>query len=123
MFELVMNKSTENGKLKLMLKGEVDISTAPEFRTRLYEAVGEGDKDIELFCEELTYIDSTGLGILVGALKRVKKNDNNVYIYQLKENIKKLFRITGLDKVAAKKGGLRKPGSSDGVRHSIQDRF
>lgn len=99
MFELVMNSSTENGRLKLTLKGEVDISTAQDFKTRLYEAVGEGDKDIELFCDELSYIDSTGLGILVGALKRVKKNDKNVYIYQLKENIKKLFRITGLDKV------------------------
>ncbi len=77
----------------------MDISSAPEFKSRLYEAVGEGDKDIELFCDELTYIDSTGLGILVGALKRVKKNDCNVYIYQLKENIRKLFRITGLERV------------------------
>lgn len=99
MFELVMDNTIENGKLKILLKGEVDISTAPEFKTRLYEMVGEGDKDIELFCEELSYIDSTGLGILVGALKRVKKNENSVYIYRLKENIKKLFRITGLDKV------------------------
>jgi anti-sigma B factor antagonist len=99
MFELVMDNTIENGKLKILLKGEVDISTAPEFKTRLYELVGEGDKDIELFCEELSYIDSTGLGILVGALKRVKKNENSVYIYRLKENIKKLFRITGLDKV------------------------
>lgn len=99
MFELVMDNTIENGKLRVLLKGEVDISTAPEFKTRLYELVGEGDKDIELFCEELSYIDSTGLGILVGALKRVKKNENSVYIYRLKENIKKLFRITGLDKV------------------------
>ena len=99
MFELVMDNTIENGKLRILLKGEVDISTAPEFKTRLYELVGEGDKDIELFCEELSYIDSTGLGILVGALKRVKKNENSVYIYRLKENIKKLFRITGLDKV------------------------
>ena len=99
MFELVMDNTIENGKLRVLLKGEVDISTAPEFKTRLYELVGEGDKDIELFCEELSYIDSTGLGILVGALKRVKKNENSVYIYRLKDNIKKLFRITGLDKV------------------------
>ena len=99
MFELVMDNTIENGKLRVLLKGEVDISTAPEFKTRLYELVGEGDKDIELFCEELSYIDSTGLGILVGALKRVKKNEDSVYIYRLKDNIKKLFRITGLDKV------------------------
>jgi len=99
MFEIVTNNSTDNGRLKLILSGEVDISNAPEFKTRLYEAVGEGDKDIELYCEELAYIDSTGLGILVGALKRVRKNDKNVYIYRLRENIKKLFRITGLDRV------------------------
>lgn len=99
MFELVMDNSIVKEKLKIMLKGEVDISSAQEFKAQLYEMIGEGEKDLELFCEELSYIDSTGLGILVGALKRVKEKHNNVYIYRLKENIKKLFRITGLDKV------------------------
>lgn len=99
MYELIINDVNEKGKLKIEIKGEIDISSAPEFKVRLYNMIGDGDMDIELFCEDLSYIDSTGLGILVGALKTVKKNDHNVYIYHLKENIRKLFRITGLDRV------------------------
>jgi len=99
MFEMRVDNRDENGKIRIIISGEIDISTAPDFKTRLYEVIGDGTKDIELVCDGLSYIDSTGLGILVGALKRVKNHQNNVYIYQLRENIKKLFRITGLDKV------------------------
>lgn len=99
MFEMTMDNHNDDGKIRIILNGEIDISTAPEFKAKLYELIGDGTKDIELVCDGLTYIDSTGLGILVGALKRVKNHQNNVYIYQLRDNIKKLFRITGLDKV------------------------
>jgi len=99
MFEITVDNRSDNGKIRIILSGEIDIATAPEFKNRLYEIIGDGTKDIELVCDGLSYIDSTGLGILVGALKRVKSHQNNVYIYQLRENIKKLFRITGLDKV------------------------
>lgn len=98
MFELVLDNH-DNGSIKITLQGEVDIASAPEFKTKLYEMVGDGQKDIKLYCGNLSYIDSTGLGILVGALKRVKNYQKNVYIYQLRDNIRKLFHITGLDKV------------------------
>lgn len=99
MFELMLDNQTNDEKTKIILRGEVDISTAPEFKTKLYEFIGAGEKDIELFCHDLTYIDSTGLGIMVGALKKVRNHQKNVYIFKLRENIRKLFRITGLDKV------------------------
>ncbi|MBP7174795.1 MAG: STAS domain-containing protein [Thermoclostridium sp.] len=99
MFELQMDNHAEPGRIKIVLQGEIDISTAPEFKSKLYEIVGDGESDIALYCDGLSYIDSTGLGILVGALKRVKNHQKGVYIFQLRENIRKLFRITGLDKV------------------------
>jgi anti-sigma B factor antagonist len=73
------------------LSGEVDIASAPEFKTKLYDLIGDGKKDIVLLCNGLKYIDSTGLGILVGALKKVKSHQRNVYIYQLRDNIRKAF--------------------------------
>ncbi|NLO40466.1 MAG: STAS domain-containing protein [Ruminiclostridium sp.] len=99
MFELEMDNHAEPGRVRIFLQGEIDISTAPEFKSKLYDIVGDGENDIALYCDGLSYIDSTGLGILVGALKRVKNHQKSVYIYQLRENILKLFRITGLDKV------------------------
>lgn len=98
MFTLKLDNQTGD-KLEITLSGEIDIASAPEFKTKLYDLVGDGKKDIVLFCDGLKYIDSTGLGILVGALKKVKLHQRNVYIYQLKDNIKRLFHITGLDRV------------------------
>ncbi|NLX76653.1 MAG: STAS domain-containing protein [Clostridiaceae bacterium] len=99
MFEMTVDNHGSSDKVRIVLSGEIDISTAPEFKTGLYELIGDGTKNVELICDGLTYIDSTGLGILVGALKRVKNHQNNVYILRLRDNIRKLFRITGLDKV------------------------
>ena len=92
MFEMkVDNHCSSDGKVRIVLSGEIDISTAPEFKTRLYELIGDGTKDIELICDRLSYIDSTGLGILVGALKRVKNHQNNVYIYPAAGQYQKAF--------------------------------
>lgn len=81
------------------INGEIDISTVNELKERLYQIVEENPNNIKLDCSSLTYIDSTGLGALVGALKKVKSHNKDIYIANLKSNIKKLFLITGLDKV------------------------
>lgn len=89
----------KEGKFVICLAGEIDVYSVPDLKDKLYQIIDEEALDIEISCENLTYIDSSGLGILVGALKRVKQNGNNVYISKLKDNIKKLFLITGLDRV------------------------
>ncbi len=98
MFELAVTKDASTEATRIHISGEIDLYVAPDFKKDLYEAVGEGDSDVVLDCEGLTYIDSTGLGILLGALKRVRVNQHDVHICHLKDNIRKLFRITGLDK-------------------------
>ena len=99
MFEITQDNRSVAGKNRIVLRGEIDISTASEFKAKLHELIGDGTTDVELLCEDLSYIDSAGLGILVGALKKVKNHQRNVYIYYLRDNIKKLFKITGLDKI------------------------
>ena len=89
----------KESKYIIYLEGEIDVYSVPDFKEKLYKIIDEEALDIEISCEGLTYIDSSGLGILVGALKRVKQNGNHVYISNLKDNIKKLFLITGLDRV------------------------
>ncbi|MDK2800695.1 MAG: anti-sigma factor antagonist [Clostridiales bacterium] len=81
------------------LNGEIDISTVTELKDKLYAIIEKNNKDVRLDCKNLTYIDSTGLGVLVGALKKVKNNNKDIYIVNLRSNIKKLFLITGLDNV------------------------
>ncbi len=98
MFDLSSARDMDNGVVDITISGEVDLLSAPDFKKQLYEAVGEGETDVVLDCSDLAYIDSTGLGILLGVLKRVRLTNHQVHIRNLKDSIRKLFRITGLDK-------------------------
>lgn len=85
--------------VKVYLSGEADIYTSQNLKDRLYSILDSTQMDLKIDCKELNYIDSTGLGIFVGTLKKSKQYGKNIYILNLKENIKKLFTITGLDKL------------------------
>ncbi|MCT4618139.1 MAG: STAS domain-containing protein [Marinisporobacter sp.] len=79
--------------------GEIDIYTASELKETLMVMLDEHKENIKIDCAELSYIDSTGLGVLIGVLKRLKKYDRNIIIVNPKANVSKLFRITGLNKI------------------------
>ncbi len=55
--------------------------------------------EVAVDCRDLKYIDSTGLGVLVGALKLARQKGVSMLVRNLKDNIRKLFDITSLDKV------------------------
>ncbi|MEL7654359.1 MAG: STAS domain-containing protein [Bacillota bacterium] len=95
-------KSSYNKDLdqwELIAKGEVDISTAPQLREFLDGAYKEIKADILLHLDELTYIDSTGLGVIIGAFGRMQANENRITLINPKDNIKKLLSITSLDRI------------------------
>lgn len=96
---LKMVEEYENDCVKIILTGEVDIYTSQDLKDKLYNIIDTSKMDLRIDCKELNYIDSTGLGIFVGSLKKAKQYDKKIYIANLKDNIKKLFIITGLDRV------------------------
>ena len=55
--------------------------------------------DMRLDLEKLEYIDSTGLGVMIGILKKLKIENKELYIEKPRNNVKKIFNITGLDKI------------------------
>ena len=79
--------------------GEIDISTAPEYRELLDRVYREKEVDILLHLDELSYIDSTGLGVIIGAYGRMQKKQNRITLLNPKDNVKKLLSITSLDKI------------------------
>jgi len=81
------------------LLGEIDIETSQELKVALNESLNQVETDVNLDCTDLNYIDSTGLGVIIGVLNRVKKNENEILIVNAKNNISKLFKITGLDRI------------------------
>jgi anti-sigma B factor antagonist len=88
------------GGLSLVrLAGEVDVYSAPKLREAIKSLVDEGKYNIVVDLERVAFLDSTGLGVLVGGLKRVKHHDGELGIVCNQEKILRIFRITGLTKV------------------------
>jgi len=83
----------------LEVRGEVDAHTAPRVRDRLRELVDDGHVRIAIDAEAVEFMDSTGLGVLVGALKRVREHDGTLTLVCTRPNLLRLLAITGLDKV------------------------
>lgn len=83
----------------IKLKGEVDIYTAPSLRETIVDAVERGRYRIAVDLDEVDFLDSTGLGVLVGGLKRVKQHDGELGIICNQEKILRIFKITGLTKI------------------------
>jgi anti-sigma B factor antagonist len=76
--------------------GEIDVYTAPALRQRLAALLDEGRADLVVDLSRVTFMDSTGLGVLVGALKRVRGLDGRLVLVLDQDRILKVFRITGL---------------------------
>ncbi|HML35870.1 MAG TPA: STAS domain-containing protein [Bacillota bacterium] len=91
------NKESE--RWELTAEGEVDISTAPQLREYLDGVYHQIKADIQLRLDDLTYIDSTGLGVIIGAFGRMQETNNRITLVNPKGNIKKLLSITSLDKI------------------------
>ena len=95
---------TKNYFWEVSLAGELDVSTADELKKSLHKLVDEKNIDMKLNLENLDYIDSTGLGVMIGILKRLKIENKEVYIEKPKNNVRRIFNITGLDKVFKMEG-------------------
>ena len=81
------------------VKGEVDVYTAPKLREKIVDLVNQGSTQLVVNLEGVEFLDSTGLGVLVGGLKRVKSHDGTLALVCTKPKILKVFSITGLSKV------------------------
>lgn len=89
----------ENNYWSVELEGEVDVYTAGQLKKVFKSIIGEKKENIKIDADKLEYIDSTGLGILIGALKKLKQENKDIIISNIRPNIGKLLKITGLDKV------------------------
>ena len=97
--ELILKEEYPADKAKVSISGEIDIYTAQQFKDKLYDIVDKSGMDLVIDCSGLNYIDSTGLGIFVGALKKTRLAGKSIQLENMRENIRKLFVITGLDKL------------------------
>jgi anti-sigma B factor antagonist len=80
----------------IAVEGQVDLYTAPELKSVTLRAIDAGAKYLVVDLSETSFMDSTGLGVLVGALKRLQPRDGSVSVVCPDESLRRLFEIAGL---------------------------
>lgn len=96
---LEINHIKKEGKQFIFLNGEIDIYTSVKLKEILIPLTDIAENEVIVDLAQVSYIDSTGLGIFIGALKSTHKNNSSLKLIGLVERVRRLFRITGLDEV------------------------
>ena len=92
-------ESLDTERHVIAVRGEIDLFTAPELKSALSEAIESGHTRIVVDLTDTTFLDSTALGVLIGAVKRLRSRDGALVIVNVDQNIAKTFEITGLDQI------------------------
>jgi anti-sigma B factor antagonist len=97
--DLTLSTREVDGTTIVAVGGEIDVYTAPKLRDKITELVADGVFTIVIDMESVEFLDSTGLGVLVGGLKKVRAHDGSLELVCTQDRLLKIFRITGLAKV------------------------
>lgn len=98
--EFSLNQESLDGERHVVaVGGEIDLFTAPELKAALSAAIESGHLRIVVDLTDTTFLDSTALGVLIGAVKRLRSRDGRLTIVNVDDNIAKTFEITGLDQI------------------------
>ncbi|KEF38828.1 anti-anti-sigma factor [Schinkia azotoformans MEV2011] len=81
------------------LAGEVDVYTAPMLRDAIIPLTVKKDSNLIVDMTEVGYMDSTGLGVFIGAFKSSHQHMNSLKLIGVTEKIERLFQITGLSEI------------------------
>ncbi|MDQ3851097.1 MAG: STAS domain-containing protein [Actinomycetota bacterium] len=95
-FEL-REESPDDRTCVINVRGEIHVSTAPEFTARLNDALESGKTAIVLDLTNVEFIDSTGLSVLLNGLRRVTRQDGRLALVCSNPTVLRLFEITRLD--------------------------
>ena len=97
--DLTLETEQVEGATIIVVGGEIDVYTAPRLRDKITELVAGGVHTLVIDMEAVEFLDSTGLGVLVGGLKKVRAHGGSLQLICTQERLLKIFRITGLAKV------------------------
>lgn len=91
---------TVEGMPVLYLQGEVDAFTAPKLQEKLIPLVSDVEiVKVTVDLSNVSYMDSTGIGTFIGALKAAQKSGCQLYIQNPTSRVQRLFAITGLQQI------------------------
>lgn len=95
----VNERPAHDGRRLIAVHGELDLFTAPELRTRLNDMIDDGTRQLIVDLSDTTFLDSTGLGVLIAVYKRMQSADGALVIIDSRNNVLKTFRVSGVDQL------------------------
>ena len=95
----VQARQSEGDTYVVDLTGEIDVHTTPTLKDALKRLTDDGHYELVINLQKVDYIDSTGLGALVGVQKVAREHDGAVILVLTNPHIKKIFDIMGLIKI------------------------
>jgi anti-sigma B factor antagonist len=97
--ELQLEVTTENGYTVLTPRGDLDVATVRELRAAIHDQLAAGNVHLVLDLDEIEFIDSTGLGVLIGTRRRTFDLRGSFSIVCENQRVLRLLDLTSLDKV------------------------
>ncbi|MGK2949181.1 MAG: STAS domain-containing protein [Acidimicrobiales bacterium] len=98
--------------------GDLDVATAPRLREQVIRIVAEGQRDIILDLDAVDFVDSTGLGVIVGLLKRTRTLGGDLRLVSTRPALQRILELTALDRAlplaASVDEALARPGRTEG---------
>ena len=107
-----IEERSDGGVPIIAVSGEIDVATAPQLRESLHGVIAEGRATVVLDLLAVTFLDSTALGVLVGALKRCRESGGELHVVVTDPRVMKIFEITGLNNVFPIADSLAAAGAS-----------
>ena len=95
----VETRNVREGVAVVALGGEVDVYTSPRVKQEILELLNGGTSKMVVDLTGVDYLDSTGLGVLIGGLKRARERDGDLKLICDNLRILRIFEITGLTKI------------------------
>ncbi|GAA0431683.1 anti-sigma factor antagonist RsbV [Lentibacillus halophilus] len=97
--DLTIDVTDADNQSTVWLSGEIDAYTAPQLKEALVPLTTSEGHQVIVDLEDVGYMDSTGLGIFISALKSAKEHNSSIRLKNLQDRVLRLFQITGLDDI------------------------
>lgn len=95
--DLVVQVEEREGWAVARASGDLDLTTAPRLREQLVKVVVGGQPRVVLDLQAVDFVDSTGLGVLVGLLKRTRSQGGDLRLVSTRTGLRKILELTALD--------------------------